>query len=816
MNGGRGQYLLAGDPGIPQEGDPENAVRPPHGPSFTMIELRSTPAPADPRSASLRKAGAKAVLIGPATASPLPFETPDSKTRVPAPPAGSVSRTALVNRLRAAGTFPLVLVSAPAGYGKTTLLSQWAAKDVRPFAWVSVDEGDDDPATLLRLLAAALDRVEPLPESALEPLAAERRFAPARALQRLGAALAARRSPFVLVLDGADALTHNSIAFVETLVGQAPAGSMIVLSGRVSPDLPVAALRARGPLLELGAYELALSRRETEMLLRAAGLEPEDAEINELLERTEGWPAGLYLTALAARAEREDGEGEDALAVSGTDRYIADYFRSEYLSHLDGDRLAFLRRTSVLETMSGPLCDAVLERKGSALELGSLEQANLFLVALDRQRTSFRYHRLFRELLQQELADREPEQVPLLNQRAADWFDTQGDAESTFVYSHAAGNEEGAAGILGAIAMPVSAAGRVAAVESWLERFDDDALRRFPAVAVEGARIHALRGRPEQADASLAAAEGGAAEGETSACIDVVRAAICADGPERMVARSAAAVAALAPEHPWHPWALVVNGTAHLLVGERDQADEAFAAAAAAAAQPDIRSLALSERSLLAAGHDDDLAEALALEARSLVEEGQLDGYATSALDLAATARALLRHGQWDEARRQLTVAKRLAASLTHAIPWLAVQVRLELGHAHVTLRDRSGARALLGEAKEILALRPALGVLAEQLAELEREIDAMPEATDGGSSGLTPAELRLLPLLSTHLSFREIGERLFVSRNTIKTQAISVYRKLGVSSRSDAIARAAELGLVEVAVGGTSDTQTDVQSAAS
>ncbi len=780
-----------------------------------MIELTSVPAPADPRSASLRKAGAKAVLIGPAN-SPLPFETPDSKTRVPAPPVGSISRTALVNRLRAAGTFPLVLAVAPAGYGKTTLLSQWAAKDVRPFAWVSVDEGDDDPASLLRLLAAALDRVEPLPQSALEPLAADRRFAPAKALQRLGAALVSRRSPFVLVLDGADALTHHSIALVETLVGQAPAGSMVVLSSRVSPDLPVAALRARGPLLELGAYELALSRRETEMLLRAAGLEAEDEEINELVERTEGWPAGVYLAALAARAEREDGAADGVLSVSGTDRYIADYIRSEYLSGLDQERLTFLRRTSVLETLSGPLCDAVLERKGSALELASLEQANLFLVALDRQRTSFRYHRLFRELLLQELHDREPEQVPLLNQRAADWFNEQGDAESTFVYSHAAGNQDDAAGILGAIAMPVAAAGRVAAVESWLERFDDDALRRFPAVAVEGARIHALRGRADQADASLAAAEDGAAAEETRACIDVVRAATCVDGPERMLARSTSALAALAPDHPWHPWALVVSGTAHVLVGEREEADEAFAAAVAVAGQPDIRALALSERSLLAAGQDDDLAEALALEARSLVEEGQLDGYATSALDLAATARALLRHGQWDEARRQLTVAKRLAASLTHAIPWLAVQVRLELGHAHVTLRDRSGARALLDEAKEILALRPALGVLADQLAELEREIDAMPEATDGGSSGLTPAELRLLPLLSTHLSFREIGERLFVSRNTIKTQAISVYRKLGVSSRSDAIARAAELGLVEVALGGTSDSRADAQSAAS
>ncbi|HZE29654.1 MAG TPA: AAA family ATPase, partial [Gaiellaceae bacterium] len=619
-----------------------------------MTELKSVPAPADPRSVSLRNAGAKAVLVGQLSASPLPFEVPDSKIRVPPPLAGTVSRTALVNRLRAAGAFPLVLVVAPAGYGKTTLLSQWAGRDVRPFAWVSLDEGDDDPATVLRLVAAALDRVEPLPQSALEPLAPERRPAPARALQRLGAAIASRRSPFVLVLEGADALTQDSVAAVGTLVGHIPAGSMIVLSGRVLPDLPVAALRAGGPLLELGSYELALSRREAEMLLRAATLELDDAEINKLVERTEGWAAGLYLTALAARAESDDGEARSVLSVNGADRYLADYFRSEYLSRLEPDRLTFLRRSSVLETMSGPLCNAVLERKGSALELASLERENLFVVPLDRHRSSFRYHHLFRELLLQELEDREPELVPVLNQRAADWFDSKGDQESTLVYSHAAGNEDSAARILGSIAMVVSAAGRVATVESWLERFDDEALRRYPAVAVEGSRIHALRGRAEQAEAWLAAAECSAAQdetGATAACIDVLRAAMCEEGPERMLARSESALAELAPEHPWHPWALVVNGTAHVLLDDRVQADRAFAGAAAGSAQPDSHALALSERSLLAAGRDDELAEALALEARRLIEEGQLAGYATSALDLAASARALLRHGQWDEAR---------------------------------------------------------------------------------------------------------------------------------------------------------------------
>src|SRR6185436_12073087 len=158
----------------------------------------------------LRRAGAKAVLVGHPSAPPLPFEVADSKTRAPQLLAGMVSRTALVNRLRAAGAFPLVLVVAPAGYGKTTLLSQWAARDVRPFAWVSVDEGDDDPVSILRLIAAALDRIEPLPP--------ERRPAPTKALQRLGATIASRRSPFVLVLDGADALSHDTIAAVGTLV----------------------------------------------------------------------------------------------------------------------------------------------------------------------------------------------------------------------------------------------------------------------------------------------------------------------------------------------------------------------------------------------------------------------------------------------------------------------------------------------------------------------------------------------------------------------------------------------------------------------
>jgi LuxR family maltose regulon positive regulatory protein len=191
------------------------------------------------------------------------------------------------------------------------------------------------------------------------------------------------------------------------------------------------------------------------------------------------------------------------------------------------------------------------------------------------------------------------------------------------------------------------------------------------------------------------------------------------------------------------------------------------------------------------------VAELHALRGRALAGASQLDGYATNALELVASARTSLRTNGWDQARADLALAGSLTPLLTDALPWLAVQTRLELSRAYLALRDAEAARALLSEALDILRRRPGLGVLATRVSELRTEVDALCAAAERNGSGLTRAELRLLPLLATHLSFREIGTRLHVSRNTVKTQAISVYRKLGVSSRSDAIDQAVRLGLV-------------------
>jgi LuxR family maltose regulon positive regulatory protein len=251
----------------------------------------------------------------------------------------------------------------------------------------------------------------------------------------------------------------------------------------------------------------------------------------------------------------------------------------------------------------------------------------------------------------------------------------------------------------------------------------------------------------------------------------------------------------------WRASALLVEGAAAILLGNDVEADSILAEAALEAERlgsNETRVIALGERSVLAGARGDfQAAEALALEACDLMGETELKEYSTSALALAASARAMLRHGMWDKARHQLTLAENLLPGLTYALPWLAVQVRLEVGYASVTMRDRKGAQRMFEEARAILGVKPKLGVLSAGVDALADEIDDMPADWPSATSGLTAAELRLLPLLSTHLSFREIGERLFVSRNTIKTQAISVYRKLGVSSRSEAIARASELGLV-------------------
>ncbi len=719
------------------------------------------------------------------------------KLRQPVLRADTVARTALVNRLRAS-TAPLATVLAPAGYGKTTLLAQWAARDGRPIAWVTLGPEDDDPGVLAADLARA---VAPLPLGA-PPVTN------ASAASRLGAALLSAERPVALVLDDVHVLrSRGSLALLAALAGHMPDGSTLVLAGR-GLRLGIARTRAAGRLFELGTEELALTQREEQLLLRAADIELEQQGRCALRRRMEGWAAGTFLAALAV----EDGASG---AAGGEERFVADYFDFECLAALAPGDLRFVTRTSVLERLSGPLCDAVLEADDSGGRLDALARANLFIVPLDRERGWYRYHHAFREFLQGELRRREPRRVAGLNRRAAAWCESHGDARAATAYARAAGDVDHVSRLVVRGGLTPPPADPVEPGETgercWLAWFDEpELLRRYPGVAARGAWVHLLDGNPAAArrwrDALASGAPRGrrTASGDTSnALVAVLRAAACDDGAAEMRADARRAARGLDPAGPWAPAACLLRGVAELLLGNDDQAEPALADAAEAAesrALGEIRLLALTELSLLAASRGDDArAEEAALEAQSALEELRLADDPRSALAVAVSARLHLRHGEASLARAALERADGLALPLTHALPWYAVQTLLELARAELAFVDAEGARGRLDRAAAIVRRRPGLGRLEVELETLRGEVESLATRV-GRPAGLTAAELRLLPLLTTHLSFREIAEQLYVSRNTVKTQAISVYRKLHASSRSEAIARARDLGLVDAA----------------
>jgi LuxR family transcriptional regulator, maltose regulon positive regulatory protein len=737
------------------------------------------------------------------------FDLIVSKLRRPPPRPGIVDRRVLLRRLARDDDRPVVSVVAPPGYGKSTVLSQWAERSRRAFAWVTVEEPDNDPKVLLAYVAAALDEIEPIDERVFDALASSGSSVPGSVVPRLGSAFAAMSSPVVLVLDDVHVLRDRECrSALSVLADHVPAGSQLVLAGRADPPLRVARLRAEGRILEIGPSDLSLTAGEAAALLDHAGVILSADEAAELHGRTEGWAAGLHIAALAIKAGSRD--GETAPPFSGDDIFMRDYLRSEVLDRLPEADALFLTRTAALERMSGPLCDAVLGRQGSAATLAGLAQSNLLVVPLDRRGQWYRYHHLFRDLLLAELDRLEPGLVPALRQRAAQWHEGNGRPDEALEYWMQAGDADSVARLVTKLTFPAYQCGMVATVERrfrWLQDHAD--VDDYPAVAVLAGLICALSGKPGDAERWARAAERGAAvtslpDGSPSMqpWLALLRALLCRDGAAQMRADAELAAATMAGGSFWRTAAILYLGMAHLMAGDPDKADVLFADAIAEGQAAGVTvgpCVALAERSLLAsAGGEWHSAERYLGQARTLARDANLDDHPPVTIVYAAAARIALHQGDRQRAREELAVAQRLRPALTHAVPHLAVQARLELAGCYLALADPAGARTLLREIEQILLQRPDLGVLAGQTEELRARLTKMRGPSGPGASALTTAELRLLPLLCTHLSFPEIGEELFLSPNTVKSQAISIYRKLGVSSRSQAVTQSRELGLLE------------------
>src|SRR4051812_48067533 len=399
-----------------------------------------------------------------------------------------IRRSALVEQLNNARDAPIVMLCAGPGYGKTTALAQWAGSGgKRPFAWVSVDQDDNDPVVLLTYVAVALDRVAPIDPGVFEALASPGASVEATVIPRLGAALASVDHPTVLGLDDVHAIENpQCIDAIVALAGHVAEGSQLALSARDGSALPLGLLRTRGLGLELGPDDLRMDEHEARELLGATGLEISDEDVAELMRRTEGWPAGLYLAALSAGTTgvgpREVGE------LTGNDPFVADFLRSEFFAQLPPHELRFLARTSILEQMSGPLCDAVLASSDSAETLESLAHSNRFVVGLDRDGEWYRCHPLVRELLATDLARSDPDELSPMLSRASDWCAANGQEIAAVQYGQAVGDPDRVAALMERWTMPVFQSGRTATVERWFEWLDANGrTSSYPPVAVIGA-----------------------------------------------------------------------------------------------------------------------------------------------------------------------------------------------------------------------------------------------------------------------------------------------------------------------------------------
>ncbi len=732
----------------------------------------------------------------------LPFGFWESKFRPPRERAGIVRRAALVDRL-AAVQEPVIAVVAPPGYGKTTLLAQWAGQVDPRVAWVSCDDGDNDPVVLLAAVAVALDRIEPVDPGifgALVSSSAGIVLAP-----RLMAAFASVSRPVRMVFDNAEAVTSQEcLMMLAEFAVRLPQGWQLAFGSRTRVPLPVARLRAQGGIVEVSAGDLAMDRKEASALLASAGAEMGEAGIGDLLERTEGWPAGLYIAALAMKAGIRP--GDVGFTFTGDDVFMGDYLRSELLDRVSPAEASFLTRTSVLDRLCGPLCDAILARKGSQQVLEQLESRNLLVVPLDRHREWYRYHPLLQDLLQAELRRREPELGPDLHFRAASWYEANAMPETAIGHAQEAGDYDRVARLVLEVAQPVWVSGRAETVLRWMESLRDiTSAEHYGAIAVHASLICALLGQPSEAERWVAAAEraspaGILPDGNTmAATLAYLRALLCRDGPAVMRRDAQAAWDGLNPASPYRATMLYTEGISYLLEDDLDRADQilvrAFGEADRVGAPP-LAAVILAERCIVAEQRGDwPEAMRLVQQAVTIVEAGQFDDYWTSALVYAWASRAALHGGKIAEARSWLGRAARLRPLLSYVLPVMSVQALLEMARCYLALSDPGGAIAVLNQVRDILQQRPDLGSLSRQAAQLRAE-PGRNGAPDVGASSLTAAELRLLPLLSTHLSYQEIGERLYVSKNTVKSQAYSVFRKLGASSRSEAVSRARDLGL--------------------
>jgi LuxR family maltose regulon positive regulatory protein len=695
-----------------------------------------------------------------------------TKLHPPVVPAQTVVRERLFDRLDERRR--VTLVACPAGFGKSTLLAAWREAREPDAAWVTLDESDDDPAVLWAHVAAALGVA--VPNAPLREVV----------LPRLVNELA-RREATVLVLD--DAHRVANLETVSWFAEQLPATMRLVVASRTDPAIGLGRLRARGQLLELRADELRFTAAEAgEFLNQHLRLELDRADVELLVARTEGWPAGLYLAALTLAAT----EDRHALvaAFDGTSAHIVDFLAAEVLAVHPDELQRFMVRTSVLERLCAPLCDAVLGGSGSARALDVLARTNLFLLGLDHNRRWFRFHHLFAQILRVELDKREPELVTELHRRAYAWHAEHGTTDEAIRHAVEARAYDSASRLLTGNWVAYANSGRIESINDWLGRVPDGDDQRL---LLTRAWVAALRGREGdmRVAASRARALGNLGDGpledgfvSVESSLSVLEATFGWGDVQAILTHGGRSEQLEPPDSPWRPvitWAL---GWAHYCNGDLEQAErwlKETTRIAPAAEQWIVGVAAIADLSLIAGmrgrrAEQLRLAEeAVAISRRVGLFDAVEDGEVHTAYGVALAAHG--RPGALSSLEKGVFLRRIWGQKLDLIDGLIALASHVE---------DPERATALFDEAQALVARCADPGVLPVRLAAARRRVTLRRGAV---SDALSDRELTVLEHLAEGLTEREIAAELYLSFNTVHSHVKAIYRKLGVTSRAEAVA---------------------------
>lgn len=727
----------------------------------------------------------------------------ESKTTAPIFNPAFVRRTEIVDALRA-DSARLVTVTAPAGYGKSSLLAEWRQSEDRATGWLTLRADDDDPAAVVRLLAHACARFASETGSVFRQIAGTRADVLGRMAPALSLALSQCEKPFVLFVDDVHVLQNpECIDVLEVSLAGVPAGSQVVLASRHHLTR-LARGRVAASAAQIGAADLRIDPAGAARIAEEAGADVDADTLQDWVKRCDGWAAGLHMCALLSKRKPFASFSDEAV--------LADYLFQECVRDLPEDTRQFLLQSSILGAHIPDLCDAVLERSDSARMLQDLEHRQLFVTA-DREHRAYRLHPLFREYLQETLAIESAASLPVLHLRAAMWFAERGQLPAAIDHAIAAGDFALATSLVTAAALPAYEAGQSATLGRWLTEIGDANLLLNPSAVVVITWFAVLAGSDDDArkwgTLLRRVPDDTEAAGVTVPTAKaMIRAIMMEDGIESALADAEFAVDFEPLDSPWRDPAVQILGSTLLHAGDEHRAVKVLREAihmADAHGNPATVVICESELALLAIERGDwEDADAHAERAMRSLRAGSIDGYVMAAYPHAAAACVALNAGRRSAGMQYLMMAMTERERCGQTVPLLGVPIRLLLVRAQLRAGDLEAAELLLAEIQEIIPSVGRHGMLDDRIADARGLVDANARSADPASRSisLTAAEQRLLPFLQTHLTRAEIAQRLFVSPNTISTQMGSIYRKLGASTRSQVVERAYELDLLGAAAG--------------